>query len=109
MVAAADSTRAALSVHTSGRKRPVASAKPATRPLGSSLGAEWTAKTVPLVPIDTTTSPGLAPSPSAVAMLSPVPAATTAPVRVSPATALGSSTRGSAGTRPKASSSRSSR
>src|SRR5690606_31532206 len=37
-VAAASSTRAALSVHTSGRNRPVVSAKPATMPDGSAAG-----------------------------------------------------------------------
>ena len=59
MAAAASSTRAAFSVQTSGRKRPVASAKPAIdagwhRPSACSL----TANTVPEVPIETTTSPG---------------------------------------------------
>ena len=37
-VAVAPSTRAALSVQTSGRNRPVASAKPATSPLASAVG-----------------------------------------------------------------------
>ena len=55
--AVASSTRAALSVAMSGRKSPVASAKPATVPEASAIGASVTAKTVPLVPIDTTTSP----------------------------------------------------
>ena len=73
--AAASSTRAAFSVHTSGRNRPVASAKPATMPVGvARLGRSATAVTTPDVPIETTTSPGPAPSPSAAAALSPAPA-----------------------------------
>lgn len=69
--AVASSTRAALSVQTRGRKRPVASAKPATVPTGSALGASATLNTVPEVPIETITSPGPAPTPSAAAALSP--------------------------------------
>jgi hypothetical protein len=36
--ATASVTFVAFSVHTSGRKRPVASAKPATAPVGSAVG-----------------------------------------------------------------------
>src|ERR1035437_1826273 len=68
-----------------GRKRPVASANPATTPVASVVGAVCTPKTVPLVPSDTTTSPGSSPSPSAAPMLSPVPAATSIPPAVCPA------------------------
>ena len=67
--------RAALSVQTRGKKRPVASAKPATAPLGSCVGVSDTAKAVPLVPSETTTSPGYAWTPSAAPALSPAPAA----------------------------------
>ena len=74
--------RAAFKVHTRGRKFPVASAKPATSPLGSLVAILETAKAVPLVPIDTTTSPGCAPTPSAAAALSPVPAAIGIPLCV---------------------------
>ena len=41
--ATASVTLVALSVQTSGRKRPVASAKPATAPVGSAVGASLTA------------------------------------------------------------------
>ena len=82
--AVADSTRPALIVHTSGRNRPVASANPATAPDGSSAGTSLTANAVPEVPIDTATSPGRSPSPSAAPMLSPVPADTAAPHAVCP-------------------------
>jgi hypothetical protein len=107
MRAVASSTRAAFSVHTNGRYRPVASAKPATRPAGSALGLSATAKAVPEVPIEMTTSPGSAPTPSAAAMLSPVPAASSAPAGVRPASSDGASTLGSFGTAPSAASSRS--
>ena len=49
--------RAAFSVQTRGRNLPVASAKPATAPLGSCVGVSETANAVPLVPSETTTSP----------------------------------------------------
>ncbi len=101
------STRAALSVQTSGRNRPVASAKPATSPLASAVGVSATAATTPLVPIDTVTSPVTAPSPSAAAMLSPVPGPSTAPAAVRPTGAAGAATGGSATSRPNASRSRS--
>ena len=52
--------RAALSVQTSGKKRPDASAKPATAPLESCVDVVDTAKAVPLVPSEITTSPGSA-------------------------------------------------
>ena len=105
--AVAVSTRAALSVQTSGRKRPVASAKPATRPLTSAVGLFATAKAVPLVPRETTTSPGRAPRPSAAAMLSPVPGPRIVPVGVSPTIFCGEATSGTAISRPKARISRS--
>ena len=60
--AIASVTFVALSVHTSGRKRPVASAKPATAPVASAVGVSLTAKTVPDVPSEIATSPGASPS-----------------------------------------------
>ena len=71
--AAASSTRAALSVQTSGRNAPVASANPATMPVASAVGAAEIAETTPEVPIETATSPGRMPKPSAAAALSPAP------------------------------------
>ncbi len=62
-------------MQTSGRYLPVASAKPATDPDGSCVGVCETANAVPLVPRETTTSPGCACSPKAAAALSPAPAA----------------------------------
>src|ERR1019366_4215122 len=47
--AVADSTSPALTVHTRGRKRPVASAKPATAPDGSAAGTGLTAKAGPAI------------------------------------------------------------
>ncbi|CAB4543018.1 unannotated protein [freshwater metagenome] len=81
--------RAAFSVHTSGKKRPVASANPATAPLGSCVGVSETAKAVPLVPRETTTSPGSACTPSAAPALSPAPAAIGIPESVVPPNAEG--------------------
>ena len=49
--AVADSTSPALSVQTSGRNRPVASANPATAPEQPAAGISLTAKTVPDVSI----------------------------------------------------------
>src|SRR2546430_4941772 len=100
--AAADSTSPALTVHTSGRKRPVASAKPATEPEGSAAGTDVTANAGPQVPIDTATSPGARPRPSAAPLLSPVPAATAAPQPVSPTTSAGRATLGSSAGGPSA-------
>ena len=60
MVTAASRIRAAFNVQTNGRKFPVASANPATSPRASCVGVFETAKAVPLVPSETTTSPGLA-------------------------------------------------
>jgi hypothetical protein len=97
--AAQSVTRVQLSVQTRGRKRPVASAKPATRPVPSAVGASATANTVPLVPRETATSPGPSPRARAAAMLSPVPQATTAPGATSrawPAGSTGPRTRGRA-------------
>src|SRR3990170_4217851 len=79
MEPAAVMTRAAFRVATRGRKLPVASAKPATAPDGSAMGRSVTAKTVPDVPIETTTSPGAAPRPSAAPAVSPAPGATRMP------------------------------
>ncbi len=92
--AMASSTRAAFSVQTSGRNRPVASANPATMPDGSATGDSHTAKTVPEVPMETTTSPGPAPTPSAAAVLSPVPGPSSAPDSVCPAGSDAPRTRG---------------
>jgi hypothetical protein len=93
-------TLVALSVHTSGRKRPVASAKPATAPFASAVGESLTVYTVPDVPSEIATSPGCNPSATAAAMLSPVPGATTASrpsAMVVPARSEGCNTRGSRG------------
>src|SRR5262245_54755388 len=109
MAAADVSTRAAFSVHTSGSCAPVASAKPATKPDASAVTMSYVANTVPLVPSDTTTSPGWIDNPSAAAMLSPVPGPTTIPPGPAPAGWDGPFTRGVPITRPNASSSRSSR
>ena len=93
--AAASRTRAAFRVATSGRKRPVASAKPATarwrrpEPIGD------TAHATPEVPIETTTSPAPAPSPSAAAALSPAAGAESGTVEaVRRPDSAGPSTRG---------------
>ncbi len=94
IAAVALSTRAALSVQESGRWPPVASAKPAMAPVSSRIGSRFGVKTVPLVPSETTTSPGVSASPSAAPMLSPVPAATSMPPAVRPAAADGASTSG---------------
>src|SRR5436309_12520405 len=107
--AAEVSTLAALSVHTSGRNRPVASANPAIVPDGSRTGRTATANTVPEVPIDTTTSPGRASTPSADAALSPAPGPSVAPQVVVPAGSLGASTWGSVTSCPNAQFSRSRR
>ncbi len=66
-------------------------------------------KTVPLVPIDTATSPGLRVKSSAAPALSPHPAATRVPVAVVPAVAEGSITVGRSGDLPNAHSTRSCR
>ena len=60
---AASVTFVAFSVQTSGRKRPVASAKPATAPVASAVGRSLIVYTVPDVPIETATSPGRSPTP----------------------------------------------
>ncbi len=54
----------------SARSRP---RNPATAPDASAVGVSLTANTVPDVPIEIATSPGARPTPSAAAMLSPVP------------------------------------
>src|SRR5450755_251636 len=95
-------TRAALTVATSGRNRPVASANPATAPVMSAAGTLVTAYAVPEVPIETTTSPSPTPSPSAAPMLSPVPGDSTAPPGVRPTTSDGAASRGVATGRPSA-------
>ena len=56
--AVADRFRAAFSVQTSGRNAPVASAKPATVPVGSWVWCGLVVKAVPLVPSETTAVPG---------------------------------------------------
>ena len=71
-----------LSVQASGRKRPVASAKPATTPVGSAVGVVETAKAVPEVPeAHDGNARARRPAPRAAPMLSPVPHATRAPGR----------------------------
>ena len=60
MRVAASRIRAALSVQTSGKNCPDASANPATCPLASCVGVFDTANAVPLVPRETITSPGSA-------------------------------------------------
>ena len=87
----------------------MASAKPATAPELSADGVSATLNTVPEVPIETITSPGSAPTPSAAAALSPVPGPSGAPLGSSPARPVGPSTTGTTGRRPNACSSRSSR
>ena len=81
-------------MQTRGKKRPVASANPATAPLESCVGVSETAKAVPLVPSETTTSPGCACTPKAAPALSPAPAAIGIPERVSPPKAEGATMRG---------------
>ena len=81
---AASIMRAAFNVQTRGKKRPVASAKPATAPVASWVGVSETAKAVPDVPSETTTSPGCACTPSAAPALSPAPAAIGIPEVVVP-------------------------
>ena len=100
-------TRAAFRVHTRGRKRPLASANPATSPDGSDDGESDPANAVPEVPRDTTTSPGPMSSDKAAPMLSPVPGPNTtgaSPVMpssarasppISPTASDGPATRGS--------------
>ena len=96
-------------VATSGRNRPVASAKPATAPDTSPTGCSATAQATPDVPIESTTSPTTAPSPSAAAALSPVPGPSGWPAGVRAATSAGPTTRGSTTSWPRPSSSRSRR
>ena len=94
MRVAASKILAAFKVQTRGRKYPVPSAKPATSPLASWVGVLETANAVPLVPSETTTSPGSAPRPIAAAALSPVPAAIGIPLLVFVAKTLGSTILG---------------
>lgn len=92
--ATAASKGAPLRVHTSGSWRPVASAKPATRPSASRGATCPTALTTPDVPNDTTQSPAPAPNPSAAEALSPAPGPRAVPRGVMPAESRGLSTRG---------------
>ena len=87
-------TLAAFSVQTSGRNCPVASANPATSPLGSEAAVLATAYAVPDVPAEITASPVRSPTPIAAAMLSPVPGATTSERNV-PTCSYGPTTAGS--------------
>src|SRR5262249_60365168 len=96
MAATESSTSPALIVQTSGRNRPVASAKPAIAPLGSADGTVVTAYAVPEVPTDTAISPGSRPRPSAAPMLAPGPADTAAPQPASPPPPARRATRGRA-------------
>src|SRR5258705_10642615 len=98
MVAAAPSTRAAFRVATRGRKRPVASANPATAPVASAAGVAATQNTVPDVPMGTITSPSTAPTPRAAAALSPAPGPT--PKRPAKAGPSGPNTPGTTGSPP---------
>ena len=85
----------------------MASAKPVTSPLGSAVRVSETMAATPEVPIDRDTSPGPSVTPSAAAMLSPVPAASTAPAAVRPMTAFGAAaTCGSSRSWPSACSTR---
>ena len=86
----------------------MASAKPATMPDESALGSSHTEYTVPDVPIEITTSPERSPTPSAPAMLSPVPGPTEAP-RHEPATSPGPSTVGRAADQSRSTSTMASR
>ena len=61
-------------MQTKGRNSPEALAKPAMVPVESWVAVSETAKTVPLVPRETTTSPAFARTPNAAAALSPAPA-----------------------------------
>ena len=70
------------------------SANPATSPLASCVGVFETANAVPLVPSETTTSPGWASTPIAAAALSPVPAAIGIPLVVFIAKVFGSTILG---------------
>ena len=83
------------------------SANPATSPLASAVRRVATVNAVPLVPRDTTTSPGSSSRPIAPAALSPAPGATSAPVGVRPALSLGLSTDGRDRSRPATSRTRS--
>lgn len=66
-------TLAPLSVQARGKKAPVASANPLTRPDASRAGTVLTADTTPDVPIETATSPADMASPRAAPALSPAP------------------------------------
>ena len=113
IAAVAVKIRAALSVHTSGRKFPVASAKPATKPDESCVGVLDPANAVPEVPSETTTSPGFTPSAKAAPMLSPVPGPmmiSSRPIPIAvPTASLGPATLGSRSSWPIASSTKSCR
>ena len=100
---------AAFIVVTIGRNPPVASANPVTTPVPSATGRLLTVEATPEVPIETRTSPGRRSSPSAAAMLSPVPAAIGWPAVVWAATSPGGTTRGSRGSWPSAALARSGR
>ena len=101
--------RTALSVVTTGRCMPVASASEVIMPVGSASASWCTAITEPEAPSDTTASPRPMPSPRAAAMVSPVPAEISRPSGVVPAASAGPSTSGSAAWWPSASSTRSGR
>ena len=100
ILATAASTGAPFRVHTKGKCRPVASAKPATSPAWSAGALSLTALTTPEVPSDTMQSPGTAPSASAAAALSPAPAPMPAPDRMAPPFCAGPTIRGTIGARP---------
>ena len=67
-------TLVAFSVQTSGRNRPVASAKPATAPVASAVGGSRPRTPCPTCRARSRRRPARRPRPRAAAMLSPVPA-----------------------------------
>ena len=120
MSAAASSTRAAFSVQTSGRKRPVASAKPAMMPVASAVGraADGENRAGGADGHDHVADPG-AETERGGGVVAGAGAEHGAgrgaerwpsrPVAASPAGSAGPSTRGTAGSRPQARRSRSGR
>ena len=71
--AVATRLRAPFRVQTRGMNSPVASANPATVPVGSWVWLVLRVNAVPLVPRETTAAPADTPRPRPAAMLSPVP------------------------------------
>ncbi len=92
--------RAPFRVQTRGMNSPVASANPATVPVGSWVWLVLRVNAVPLVPRETTAAPADTPRPRPAAMLSPVPAARATPAGVWPTISVGAATRGSSSSWP---------